>query len=99
LNALKLKDIRQFTNFKFESYLNKNPKKTLKAIISRINTIIREGFIINLLEYSSLYLVSPPNPDGRFIPLFAMFRVECLNLKSYLFWEMYGFKRYKKLGG
>ena len=31
-----------------------------------------KGFKLNLLEYSSEYLVNPPNPPGRLILLSAM---------------------------
>lgn len=35
------------------------------------------GFRFIKLSYSSLYLTSPPNPPGRFIPEFcAMFEIE-----------------------
>ena len=47
-----------------------------------INAIIWVGFKFNLLEYSSLNLINPPNPPGRFICWSAIFFRRAKSIKS-----------------
>jgi len=52
-------------------YFINSGSATLNATISITNRIMCVGLRLNLLSYSSLYLVNPPNPPGRFTELFS----------------------------
>lgn len=41
-------------------------------MIKTMNKITCVGFKLNMLEYSSLYLTNPPNPEGRLTLLDAI---------------------------
>jgi len=46
----------------------KNFRNKVNAITAIINIMTWLGFILNLLLYSSLYLIKPPPEEGMLIP-------------------------------
>jgi len=47
-------------------------KRILKATTSITNIITCVGLRLKMLEYSSLNLIKPPNPDGTLTPVSAI---------------------------
>jgi hypothetical protein len=56
-------------------------------MIAAINITTWEGLNLNLLSYSSLYLIIPPPLEGRLMPVFAIrFKIgSCLKM---LLWQV-----------